>query len=218
MREVVIFDVDGTLLKGQSQRLFIDYLLKNKIISFTFYLKLYIWFVLYSIGLVDSPKKIMEKAYMFIQNKQYVWLEEIVDNFFNEVLKNSFFNTSVDILNGHLKKGREIFLVSNLPDIFLKKIAEYLDIKNYFGTILEVKDGVFTGKISGNIMYGKNKASIVRKNILEKSTSKVELLVYADHISDLPLFDIASQKFVVNPKKHLFNIAKEKDWSILYLS
>jgi HAD superfamily hydrolase (TIGR01490 family) len=218
MNEFVIFDVDGTLLRGQSQRLFIDYLFKKKIINMALYLKLYGWFILYSIGLANDPKKIMEEAYVFLKGKKYNWIENIVDDFFNNVLKKEFFKSAVGILNGHIKKNREVYLVSNLPDVLLKRIALYLNVQNYFGTILETKNGVFTGKIVGNIMYSENKADIVKKNILEKNPEPVDLWVYADHISDLPLFNIASHKFVVNPKNNLLKVAKEKDWSVLYLS
>ncbi len=218
MKELVIFDVDGTLLKGQSQRLFLSYLLKNKIITLTLYLKVYVWFVLYGIGFIDNPKKIMELAYAFLENKKHQWVENIVNDFFNNTLKKEFFKSAIQILDNHKEKGKEVVLVSNIPDILLKRIARYLNIQRYFGTVLEMKDGKFTGKITGGIIYGQNKANIVKKNILEKATESVDLWVYADHLSDLPLFNIASHKFTVNPQNKLLKIAKERGWSVLYLS
>ena len=218
MKEVIVFDVDGTLVNGQSQRLFIDYLLKNNIISFAFYLKLYGWFILYALGLTGSPKKIMEIAYSFLSNKKYSWVENIVDDFFNNVLKKEFFESALDILNDHIINKREVILVSNIPDILLKRIAKHLNIQKYFGTTLETQGDKFTGRIIGNIMYGDNKSYVIKKNILKKATCPINLWVYADHISDLPLFEIATNKFVVNPKNKLLSIAKEKDWGVLYFS
>ncbi|MDD2935642.1 MAG: hypothetical protein PHX25_04205, partial [Candidatus Pacebacteria bacterium] len=59
----VIFDVDDTLIKGQSQKIFIDYLFKKKMISFFVYLKILIWFSLYKIGLGSNPKSVAEDSF-----------------------------------------------------------------------------------------------------------------------------------------------------------
>ena len=215
MKEFVIFDVDGTLVRGQSQKLFIDYLLKKRVISYFLYFKIYIWFALYRIGLVNNPKKIMESAYSFLVGRKYNWTEKMVDDFFNKILKKEFFKKSVEILNNHKKKGREVVLVSNLPDILLSSFARYLEVQKYFGTRLEVIDGKFTGRILGDIMYGANKAYIVNRNILNGHSSTYKIWIYADHLSDLPLLEIATFPFIVNPEKKLEKIAAKRNWGVL---
>jgi len=64
MKEIVILDLDGVIIKGQSQQFFLDYLFQEKIIGLFFYLRIYVWFVFYKLGLVRSPKKIITFAFL----------------------------------------------------------------------------------------------------------------------------------------------------------
>lgn len=56
MKELVIFDIDGTIIKGQSQVLFLRYLLSIHRITRVFYLKILLWFILYKLGIVKDQK------------------------------------------------------------------------------------------------------------------------------------------------------------------
>jgi len=216
MKELVIFDVDGTILRGQTQKLFIDYLFKKNIIGCVFYVKLYIWFILYYVGLVNNPEKVMRKAYSFLQKRNISEVSLLVDDFLKIKLSKVFFSEAIEILDSHKKKGREIVLVSNLSDILLVKIASYLDIPQYIGTKLEVLNGKFTGKIEGVIMYGKNKVDTITR--ITQKNPEVVLWVYTDHVSDALLLDMATYPFAVNPDRALTKIAHKKNWTILYFS
>jgi hypothetical protein len=46
----VFFDVDDTLIDGQTQKLMVSYFYQKKKINFIFLLKIYFWFLLYKIG------------------------------------------------------------------------------------------------------------------------------------------------------------------------
>jgi len=70
-KELVIFDLDGVIVKGQSQKYFLDFLFKKGKIPLYFYLRVYLWFFLYRIGLVKNPKSVMKYAYSFLKGKFY---------------------------------------------------------------------------------------------------------------------------------------------------
>ncbi len=41
MNELVILDLDGVIINGQSQQIFLDYIFRKKIVGLFFYLKIY---------------------------------------------------------------------------------------------------------------------------------------------------------------------------------
>lgn len=215
MKELVIFDLDGVIIKGQSQKIFLDYIFSRKMIGLFFYLKIYFWFILYKLGFVKNPKKIMEYAFSFLKNMEAGDLERITEVFLKQILCRCIFPEIVDIINEHKSKNRELLIVSNSADIFVEKVAKFLGINNYIGTKLEKQGEKFTGNISGNIVYGKNKVvaadNFAKNNNFELKNS----WAYGDHISDLDLLLSVAKPCAVNPDKALLKEAQKRNWLIL---
>ena len=121
----------------------------------------------------------------------------------------------VDIINEHKQKGRVILIVSNAAIFIVKKVADFLGINNCIGTQLEIIDGKFTGKILGDIVYGKNKINYIKYFITKNNLNLDNSYAYTDHISDLDLLLMVKNPFAVNPDILLMKEAKDKGWSIL---
>jgi len=215
MKEVVILDLDGVIIKGQSQKVFLDYLLKKKIVSPFFYFKIYFWFVLYKLEIVKNPQKVMDYAFSFLKTRKTEEVIEIVENFFNEVLHKFIFPEIIDIIKEHKAKNRVLLIVSNSADVFVKRVADFLGIKNYIGTRLEIINGRFTGKILGDIIYGKNKINFTKEFIKKNNLNLNNSYAYADHISDLDLLLLASSPYAVNPDNLLLKEAKKRNWPVI---
>ncbi len=215
MRETVIIDLDGTIIKGQSQRLLLDFLFKKRIISPFQCLKIYLWFIFYKTGLAKNPENIMRYAFSFFAGKAVGEIDEIIDDFFETVLKKFIFQEMIDIINKHRKENRELLIVSNAAVIIVQKIARFLDIKNCIGTRLEIVNNKFTGNILGDIVYGKNKIKSAVGFLTSHNLLIEDCWVYADHISDLPLLEIANCPIVVNADGKLYKEAKKRNWQTL---
>jgi len=82
MNELVIFDLDNTLIKKQSQALLLAYVLKKRLISPFFYFIIMTWFIFYKLGLVKNPRKIMEYSFSFLKGKRVISFRKIIDDFF----------------------------------------------------------------------------------------------------------------------------------------
>ncbi|MCX6731614.1 MAG: HAD-IB family hydrolase [Candidatus Parcubacteria bacterium] len=215
MKELVIFDVDNTIIKGQSQRLLLEYVFKKRLIKFFYYLKILCWFILYKLGIAKNPKKTMEYAFGFLKDKDENYLKNIIDDFFESELKKHFYKEALDLIDKHKRNGQEIILISNAIEPIIMRIAQYLGIKDYIATKLEIQNGKFTGKLFGEIVYGKNKIDKIREFIKKNNFSLKNSWSYGDHITDLPVLKIASHPIAVNPDKILFKEASKKHWPVL---
>lgn len=216
MTELILLDLDNTLIKGQSQQLFLQYLFSKKIIKIFPFLKISLWFALYKISVVKNPKPIMNYAFKFLKDWQVSDFQKLVDSFFKEKLKSVFYKEALNIINEHQMKNRELVIISNAILPIVEKISLYLGIKRQIGTELEIENGKFTGKIKGEIIYGKNKAKILKQYVQNNNLSLKESWSYADHFSDMSILKMTTHPFAVNPNKLLYKEATKRNWPILY--
>jgi len=215
MNRLVILDLDGVIIKGQSQQIFLNYLFRKGTMGVFFYLKIFFWFTSYKLGLADNPEKIMRFAYSFSKNKPTKEIENIMGVFFSEELRKFIFPEIIDIINKHKQKGEKLIILSNTVDIIAKKVADFLGVKDYISTRLEILEGKFTGKILGNIVYGENKLDSMNNFIKKNHLSLDDSFAYADHISDLPLLLMVKNPYAVNPDRFLLTEAERRNWPIL---
>jgi len=212
---VVCVDVDGTLLSGQSQKQFLKFLYRARIISLPFYTQILGWFVLYKLGIAGNPKKVMQYAYAVIRGKTQAEVDVLIDKFFSEDLERAILKPVYDQIMNLKEAGAHIVLLSNSTDIIIGKLAAHIGIKDYFATKLSIQDGVYDGDIIPPIMYGKAKTQALDSFLEDRNLSDAKIITYTDHISDLPLLERADEQHVVNPHGKLKRIAKEKGWDII---
>jgi len=217
-RQLVIFDVDNTLLRGQSQRAFASYLFSRDMIGSFQYISMLAWFIFYRLGLISNPDKAMKSFYSLLKGWKVMEVEKIVNNFFEDSLKRKFFKESLRVLNDHKQHGRRILLISNMPDIIMEKVAKYIGVSDFICTKLERIGDSFTGNINGQIFYGQQRTLLVREFITKNNFALDKTWVYADHISDLPLLTIAKRPTVVNPNRKLAAIAGKRGWPVMQLT
>lgn len=214
-KQLVIFDVDNTLLRGQSQRAFASYLFSVGIVGLSEYISMLAWFVFYRLGLISKPDNAMKKFYSLLKGWNIAEVNKIVNIFFESSLKQKFFEESLKILNDHKQHGRRILLISNIPDIIMEKVAYYVGVNDFICTKLERAGNTFTGNIDGEIFYGRRRTFEVREFITQNNLTLEKTWVYADHMSDLPLLTIAKRPTVVNPNRKLANIAEKMGWPVM---
>lgn len=145
-KEVVIFDIDNTLISGYTQNILLKYLFRKGLIKLLPYLKICFWFFLYKIKIIKNPKNIMDYAYGFLKDKAIKDFDGIVNQFFEEELKYFVFEQGIVLINQHISENRELLLVSSAIKPIVQKCAQYFNIKNYISTELEINDGIILPK------------------------------------------------------------------------
>ncbi len=217
MKSIVVFDLDGTLIKGQSQRLFLNYIFNKRIIGSMPYARLMSWFVLRKIGVAPHPRKTMEYGFRFLQGLDIYKFDRLINDFFSKSLQHAFFKNAKELVQKHNNGKNEIMLVSNAIEQIVKKAGNHLGIKNCVGTRLEIKNNKLTGKIAGNIMLGSNKIQPIKTHMANNNLTFEDSWAYCDHIADLPVMELVSNPVAVNPERNLYNKASSCNWPILQL-
>ncbi len=215
MKDLILFDLDDTLIRGQSQKMLLNYLKEKKVITGYFYVRLLLAFVMYKLGLMRDPQKVMVYAYAFMKGMKVSEVETLLAPYIQTVLHECLNTVVVDKLKVHLMDGSEVVLVTNSADVLAKPLARALGITNVLATELEVKDEVFTGVILGKPVHGDEKVARVSAYAEKRGLILSNATFYSDHISDMPLFSAVRTRIVVNPKWFFEQKTKMLGWTIL---
>ncbi len=217
MKSIVVFDLDGTLIKGQSQRLFLNYVFRKRIIGSIPYARIMSWFVLRKIGMAPNPRNTMEYGFRFLQGVDIHKFDRMISDFFSKSLQHAFFKNAKELVQKHNNGNSEIMLVSNAIEPIVTKVGNHLGIKTCVGTKLEIKNNKLTGKISGNIMLGFNKIHPIKTHMVKNNLTLADSWAYCDHIADLPVMEMVSNPVAVNPERNLYREASSRNWPVLLL-
>lgn len=212
---IVFFDVDNTILEGYTQKYFIQYLFRIKEVNVIVLFLSYIWFLFYKLHIVTNIEKAINFYISFLRGWDKNRLYSLVDNFFEICIRKKIYNEAIKLINDYKINGFSVILISTSLEPIVNKLANYLKIDKYISSELEIKDGIYTGKIKGRAVVGDEKLRLA-KNLLENYDKKdVKTYFYSDHFSDESLLSFVDIPIVVNPDKVLYNKAKSRGWEII---
>lgn len=214
MKNVVFFDVDNVLVRGQTQKYLVRYLFKKRKISLVLLIKLYMWFLFYKLHLIHDVISIREKSFRVIRGWDVQYANQFFDEFFEDEIKHNIQEKSLSIIRNHIENGDEVVLLSASLLEIIQRIASHIGLVQVIATELKIEDGRYTGAISGEIPYGENKVKLAENFLALTQRSFSNAYAYADHYSDLHLLEKVKNPVAVNPDLKLRNIANKRKWLI----
>jgi HAD superfamily hydrolase (TIGR01490 family) len=215
MKNIVFFDIDDTLVRGQSQLLLVKYLFKRRKVSFFFLVYIIFWFVFYRLGLIKNPKVVMEKSFLLLKNWNIKDFDNLVESFVNEIIAQRVNEKIYNKLLNHQQSGDEIVIITNVMEPLAKVIANFFKVNILYSTQLEINNEKYTGKIQGEIVYGETKAKNAQEFLSGLDSKDRTTSAYADHLSDRYLLELVDKPHVVNPKKKFRDYAIIHSWEII---
>ena len=207
---LVFFDMDDTLLAGDAEAAWAKYMAENglmkdedfkeKIRKFDEdYRRGELDFSVYTEFLLTPIKGMTVEA---VQNIVKPFCETIVEEFKDSTSKCLLEKHSLD----------ECLITSGTLTFIVKEVANLLGIETFFGTDPEVKEGCYTGKVSGKPNFGQEKVRKIENWLGNRSL--IETVAYSDSINDLPLLNFSSKAVVLNPDSKLREVAVSLGWEI----
>ena len=118
------------------------------------------------------------------------------------------------LARGHLDSDDGVWIVTAAPVELAEIVARRLRFSGALGTVAEVRDGAWTGRLVGEVLHGQVKADAVR-TLADRQGLRLETCAaYSDSFNDLPLLDAVGFPHVVNPDRRLGRIARERGWPV----
>ena len=82
------------------------------------------------------------------------------------------------------------------------------------GTVAESVDGVFTGRLVGDILHGTGKAHAVRSLAIREGLNLRRCTAYSDSFNDVPMLSLVGTAVAINPDAALRETARKRGWEI----
>lgn len=193
----VIFDLDGTLTKGDTFLSFLVLCLREFGFRNWSILLLPYDVLLYLGGRITNSQ--LKEVFLskVLSGISLERVQPVSEKFVSALLKSKMNEQVTRVLNCHLVQKHRVVLATASVDIYVRDIAKRLSIHEVVCTLIEVRNGLITGRLVGKNCHGMEK---IRR--LEEFLSPSELqraVFYTDHHSDLPLLKKVEEGFLVNP-------------------
>ena len=216
-KRVAFFDVDNTLLKGSTL-----FFLGRGMYQRGFFTKKDISaFVLANLRYrltgkenKDEIARFQNAACEFIKGHNVIEIEKIGQEIYEEYVSPAIWQGTVEIAQEHLSKGEEVWLVTATPLDMASLIVKRLGFTGALGTKAEIENGVYTGKMIGNLLHGREKALAVVELANQNGFSLENCYGYSDSHHDIPLLEAVGNPRVINPDALLRIRAFRDNWPV----
>jgi HAD superfamily hydrolase (TIGR01490 family) len=207
-RAAAIFDVDGTLVQGGTERLFFRYLVQTGRLNLTFALG-------FLVRLAADPRHRFSKK-TYLAGMAVADLEHLARRGFQEIILPRLRPPAVARLQAHQSEGRKIILLTGSLAFLVLPLKEHLGADWLIATELIYSNSKFTGEIRGLHPRGGNKRVLLEELARHQDLDLSCSFAYGDHEEDAPLFCSVGHPVAVNPTRTLKRIAREHGWPVEY--
>jgi HAD superfamily hydrolase (TIGR01490 family) len=214
---LAIFDLDHTLLNGDSDYLWGEYMVANKIVDADVYQRENKAFLEdYLRGDLDNEVYLefaLKPLTQYPIDRLYAWRSDYVSNWIKPIIAKG----TQALLNKHRAQGDELIIISATNLFITAPISELLGIDQILSTEPEIIDNQYTGRYLGTPTFKEGKVTVLNEWLKNSNHSLDNSYFYSDSINDLPLLELVATPVAVNPDEKLSAIATERNWPILDL-
>lgn len=211
------FDVDNTIMQGASIFHVARGLYRRKWFT-TRDLVGAAWMQIYfRVAGSENPEHIEESrnsALSLIAGHTEDELRALGEEIFDEGMAHRIWPGTRALAQLHLDQGQRVWLVTAAPIEIATIIARRLGLTGAMGTVSEIEDGVYTGRLVGDMLHGPAKAEAVKALAAREGLDLGRCSAYSDSVNDLPMLGLVGDPCAVNPDARLRAHAKANGWRI----
>ena len=114
---------------------------------------------------VEDPEHVADarnSALSFIAGHTVTELEELGEEIFDEAMAHRIWPGTRALAQLHLDQGQRVWLVTAAPIEIAQIIARRLGLTGAMGTVAEHVDGVYTGRLVGDLLHGPAKGEAIK--------------------------------------------------------
>lgn len=120
------------------------------------------------------------------------------------------------LLDQHIERGDRLILLSAGPQELVEAVSGAIGISTALGTVAEVFEGRYTGRLIGPFCHGEGKLHRLRTLLGPVELRRTS--AYGDATSDLPVLWAVARPVAVNPDRGLTAAAETNRWPIIRLN
>ncbi|MCE6995858.1 HAD-IB family hydrolase [Saccharothrix sp. S26] len=211
------FDVDNTMMMGASIFHFARGLAARKYFKNSD-LAGFAWQqIKFRVGGREDPQSVAasrEQALSFVAGRSVAELVSLGEEIYDELMADRIWAGTQALAQMHLDAGQRVWLVTATPVELAQIIARRLGLTGALGTVSESRDGIYTGRLVGDLLHGRAKAHAVRALAAKEGLDLRRCTAYSDSVNDVPMLSVVGTAVAVNPDSGLRETARKRGWEI----
>lgn len=214
---LAIFDLDNTLISGDSDHSWGEFLVSEQLVDAQQFKKTNDQFYAdYVAGSLDIFAY-LEFSLQPLTEMSMAELAELHKRFMQQVIAPMQLAKAQALLQQHRDAGDRLLIITSTNRFIVEPICHSLGVTEILATDAQIVDGRYSGKVEGVPTYKEGK--VVRFNawLKEHNETLEGSWFYSDSINDLPLLLEVDHAIAVDPCPALQAVAEEKHWQIISL-
>ena len=210
--KLAIFDIDGTLVEGSTERRFWRYLLKRghqgprQVVAYLLFWLRY----LPVFGRLTAKKN---KAYLY--KLETARVRALAGRFVAEEILPRLYAPAMQRLQSHLRRGDTVVLLSGTLEPIARALADALAVPHVRATICRERGGRYLAGPPDLHPFGVTKLVIAAEFAGEIGAILSEASAYGDSQHDLDLLQAVGDPVAVMPDPPLLETARGNRWHII---
>lgn len=220
---LAIFDLDNTLIAGDSDFLWGQFLADKGVVDKVQYqadnAKFY---EDYQAGKLDIVK-FLHFSLAPLAHHDAKKLQQWRTQFISQIIMPIVLKPAIRLVNKHRFRGDTVIIVTATNYFITEPIAKLFAVDHLLATMPELIDGQYTGKFMGTPCFQEGKIALLLE-WLKLSTQNISLTkplekswFYSDSYNDISLLKWVEHPVAVDPDKKLLQHANQNNWSIISL-
>ncbi len=218
--ELALFDLDNTLLSGDSDYEWAQFLVERGVLERAEYeARNQHFFRQYKEGRLDILE-FLEFQLAPLARYPREKLDEWHGEFMRTKIEPMIRAKGMELVQRHLRDKHLCAIVTSTNAFITAPIAREFGVEHLLATELEVKDGRFTGKPSGTPCFREGKVTRLAEWLADQGrtlASFTAIWFYSDSQNDLPLLEHVTHPVAVDPDDVLRREAGKRGWQVISL-
>ena len=214
---LAIFDLDHTLLAGDSDHAWGQFLAKRGIVDSEEHARRQDhYFAEYQAGRLDIYEYLRFQLSALADNQLadlLGWRREFVESCIRPMISRA----ALDLVQRHRVLGHDLIIITATNSFITRPIADLFGVDTLLATEPEMRDGQFNGKVDGVPTYREGKVIRLQRWLDDNGRDLGGSWFYSDSHNDLPLLRKVDHPVAVDPDPILEEEAQRQGWTILRL-
>lgn len=214
---LAIFDLDNTLLGGDSDKLWGQFLAEQGHVDGEIHVhKQTRYYQDYNAGRLDILEFLRFQLASLAQRDMHT-LHQWRDQYLQEKIRPIMLPKAKALLERHRNRGHTLLIITATNRFLTEPIAKLLEVEYLIATEPEIIDGCYSGEVVGIPSFREGKVTRLLE-WLDLYRQRLEgSWFYSDSHNDLPLLTRVTYPIAVDPDEILAAEASQRNWPIISL-
>ncbi len=214
---LALFDLDNTLLAGDSDYLWGVFLAEQGLVDKDIYERENQRFYdEYKQGKLDIMEFLAFSLKPLADNNLNTLLK-LREKFLHDIIQPLMSQASFDLIEKHKQQGDTLLVITATNSFVTAPIVEAFGIPNLLATEPEKTPEGYTGRVAGTPCFQDGKVIRLNEWMKDNSCDLNNSWFYSDSRNDLPLLEIVTNPVAVDPDEHLKETASTRGWPVISL-